>query len=245
MSFEFDEYENIFGHPQVYKSLKLFPVRVKDMREFNSSIDVLTEMKNWSNDTGIIKMSYLKYLYFNLDIESKMYIAGKLDVKRKTEKLNSIFRLCLGENTSYKFVPHKKDIKIEINGKSFTSKGFDEIREIIFKQNKITHDDFMSEDFAKEFSRFVKLKQKNPPTVEELIVSYRVAMKLPYEEIYNLTVHQLYTDLQRYQLLKNFEVYTYPMLKSGKESEYWIKHVDNNPYGGMFCGVDDIANKIN
>jgi hypothetical protein len=244
MKFEFNEYENVFGHPQIYKGVEIYPIVVRDMKEFNNCISVLTEMKNWSDDMEIIKMSYLTYLFANLDIESKMYVSGKLKEKPKTKRFQTIMRLCFGEDVTYKFSIEKNKVKIEINGELFSGKQFDEVRSIIFKQNRINHDDYMSQDFANEFERFLKLKQKNPPTLEEMIVSYRVAMKLPYEEIYNVTIYQLYADLQRYQLLKNFEVYTYPMLKSGKEPDNWIKHVVTDPYEGMFCGVDDIANKI-
>jgi len=65
-------------------------------------------------------------------------------------------------------------------------------------------------------------------TLEERIIAYHCVSGMKYEDIEQLTIYQFNKGLERMQLIKNFEVYTYPLLKGGSTNQIqdWLMHIE-------------------
>lgn len=83
---------NVFDEEFNYKSLKLYPIKLRDYFKFQLFSECLILEKNSVPDVKIIQMTYLQYLYHmknenNLLIE-KLYGLLQLAMKRDDFKLS-------------------------------------------------------------------------------------------------------------------------------------------------------------
>lgn len=72
---ELAELRSIMGKPTVYKGIKIYPVKVKDMIPFNTTIGLLTINKNETGNLEAIRMSYLDYL-IGIFIQDPSFLKG-------------------------------------------------------------------------------------------------------------------------------------------------------------------------
>lgn len=216
--------DNVFGKPAKYKNIKIYPVKIKDSIYFNNNIGCLTINKNKIQDVNIIKMSYLMFLYY----------AG-YQMPELINMLHSILTMVF-KDQKYDIKFDNETLFIEINNVKINEYEFDIIKNIICKQNLILlNDKILDPDLEarlKEAEDFL-LKKDKSATLEERIIAYHCVTGLSYDEIKNLTIYQFNKGLERMQLIKNFEVYTYPLLKSGSgdQIQNWLSHIeDRNIY---------------
>jgi len=232
---------NVWGDPKEYKGLNIYPVKMKDILIFNSVVGCLMIEKNKIPDVNVIKMSYLNFLFLQAEDHPEIIIGLKM-----------LLDLVLKEIT-IKSIDKNNEIILLINEVEIDGNDFEKIRNIIFNQNLIIIDNMMldeeMEKRLREAEEFLASKEK-PATLEERIFSYGAMTHKPYQDIKEMTIYQFNKELERLNLIKNFEVYTYPMLKGGNSEgiTHWLSHI---PERGRYDNVlinrsefNNIANSI-
>jgi hypothetical protein len=219
-----DDYNHTFSKPVVYKEVKIYPVKIENIIEFYSAINCLLLEKNKIPDPAIIKMSYLDFVFMiaNEDIRLINSLYDLLQLVLKEQSFDFDFK-----NNKIYLIVDIENKKIEIN-----SNEFENIRKVIFKQNLIKYDEkLLSPELEKRFKEveeFLEQKNGKSATFSELVTSYHVGIGLKYSDIEDLTIWQFYKGLERLSLKEDFEVYTYPLLKSGESEKikHWLSHVE-------------------
>jgi len=234
-----NDLNDAWGLPYLYKNVPIYPIKMKNCSQFYEYVNCLLLEKNKTSDIQIIKMSYLRFLfyigYYMIDEKGNKfdYLLINFD-----KLMNLIFQ-------NYKIDIIKDNIYIKVNDMSnneisFSEQDFEKIRKIIFKQNliKFTEEilDYEIEQKIKEAEEFLATRNNDNSTLEENIFSFAASMnKLP-EEIMELTIYQFNKILERKNLLKTWEVYSYPALKSGEQDKikHWLSHI---PERGLYDHV--------
>ncbi len=226
-SFEFQNFNNVFGKPTLYKNINIYPVKLTHAQEFYNSIQILLIPKNKFKEIEIIKMSYLRFLLVLIYQGHPNIMESLQSLLHLTLKAESIdFR----ENKSGKLILLVND-KYEI-----TEKDFDKIKKIIFEQNLITVDDeILDEELErkiKEAREFLQKRNTKIANLEQQIVAYHCAFTMPYEEIEKLTIYQFHKGIERMTLIKTADVIQNAkfsgMVSFKDESNLpnWLSHID-------------------
>lgn len=149
-------------------------------------------------------------------------------------------RLWDSNSTEYKELCDFMDMATVIfNDKTvkLRERDFDNIKDIILKQNAIEIDnDDMHPDLKKKVHEAMKLLARRSGiqegTIEEQIISYKVMMKFEsYEPIKNMTIYQFRKELQRLDLAIDYKIYKTAemsgMVEFKKPIPHWRSHIDS------------------
>jgi len=232
---------DVFGKPTEYKSIKIYPVKIVDILDFYTNVNCLTINKNKIPDVEIIKMSYLLFLFVISHKEPEFL-----------EMLFKILNMVL-KDQEFTLGFENEQLIFKVNDIIITDYEFDNIRDIILKQNLLSIEQILDpqlEKRLKEAEEFMSNKNKSA-SLEERIVAYHCVSGMKYEDIEQLTIYQFNKGLERMQLIKNFEVYTYPLLKggSGDKIQDWLIHIEERgKYDHLLISESEfgkITNNIN
>jgi len=241
-----DNLNNTWGLPVIYKTLSIYPVKMKDCDIFYNSINCLLIEKNKSQDIQILKMSYLYFLFYigmNATDESGYKFSYLID------NLKDILSLVFQEDK----IMWKSDnnrIFIVIKNIELNEQDFDNIKKIILSQNLIKYSenilDAELEQKIKEAEEFLAQRNNDNATLEENIFAFAASMNKFPDEIKELTIYQFKKILERKNLLKTWEVYLYPALKGGEQDKikHWLSHIpEQGMYDHVIMSMDEF-NKI-
>lgn len=235
-----DNLDDVWGNPYNFKNINIYPIKMKDCNNFYEYVTCLTIDKNKIQDIQILRMSYLRFLFF-----IGLYARDDNDdnFQYLIEKLEKLLNLVFRNNVNFYFEEEK--IFILVDDIKLNEVHFDKIRKIILKQNLIPiNEDNLDPEIEralKEAEEFLSARN-NSPTLEETIVSYHIATGIPYREIKNLTIYQFKKGIERLDLMKTWEVYTYPALKSGESEKikHWLSHIpEKSIYDGLVMSMED------
>lgn len=209
---------NVFGKPTEYKSIKIYPIKINNMLEFYENVNCLTINKNKIPDVEVIKMSYLLFLITLSQKEPEI-----LEMLYRT--LNMVLK-----DQKYELGFQNEKLKLKVNDIIISDFDFDNIKNIILKQNLLNIEQILDPELEKrlkEAEEFMSSRNKSA-TLEERIIAYHCVSGMKYEDIEQLTIYQFNKGLERMQLIKNFEVYTYPLLKGGSTNQIqdWLMHIE-------------------
>lgn len=246
-----------FDLPVEYKNLKLYPVTMKDYFSFNTFSECLTVDKNSIPDPKVISMTYLEYIYYSIgDKEIKVPYLFLFD---------RLLSLCLKDDDSfsnieesinrYSFDKENKAIFI-IKDKIYDSEDFENIKEIISKQNKIEQiDENISKEvrdsleMARDFKR--KLSGNRPGSIEDYIVSLSVATGWRVEEIYSMPIKRFLKCIERMDNLINYQIYMTASMsgfiefKDKTSIKHWLSSLeDEDKYSDVSLDLEDVQDKI-
>lgn len=247
-----------FDLPVEYKNLKLYPVTMKDYFSFNTFAECLTIDKNSIPDPKVISMTHLEYIYYSTE-----------DEKIKVPYLflfDRLLSLCLKDDdsfsnmeesirTKYNYDKDEKPIFI-IQGKTYYSEDFDNIKEIISKQNKIEQiDENISKEvrdsleMAREFKR--KISGNKPGSIEDYIISLSVATGWKVEEIYSMPIKRFLKCIERMDNLINYQIYMTASMsgmvefKDKTAIKHWLSSLeDEDKYSDVSVDLEEVQDKI-
>jgi len=235
------EFNCAFGFPVNYKGLDIYPVRMKDSLKFEKYITCLLLDKNQSRDINIIKMSNLRFIMFLFHCDNKNY--GFL-----IEYFEKLIDLFFKEKVIFK--EKKGSLYFSIKDIELHENELDKIKEIIFNQNLLKLpekiEDSELEKSLREAKEFMAARNKSA-TLEERIISYHISTGINYNNISELTIYQFNKGIERLNLLKDFEVYTYPALKGGQgeKIKHWLSHIpEKGLYDDVCMSVDELKNNL-
>lgn len=242
----YDETKDIFGLPQTYKNIEFYPVKINEIEMKKILYRLFFQPKNYIPDKQILKMSYIKFLFFivqeicnhndmNFDIEKELikflkHITHKEKIVYKIEDYESI------DNFNDKFF-----INIVIDDVIFTEQDFENIREIILQQNgsSIEYVEGYLPDLEKKLE-FLNKTTSDLDFKDEMYI-FCALTGLSEEQAGEKTIYQFKNRLEREVLLKEYELFK-PLEVSGqitsKNKEELFKHylshiTQKNRYGSI------------
>lgn len=242
-----DKYEVYFtfDQPVPYKTLKIYPVLMKDFIWFNGLVDCLTIDKNSIPDVKVIQMSYLEYL-FESDTEENKNIA----------RLDALLKLVLRDDVviSYGLNENKKPV-IKIGDDLFDGNDFENIKEIICLYNDVEIVDDMIEksirDNIKEAERLrMKISGNKMANLEEQIIAIMISTALRMEDISNLSIRKFSKALARidhklhYQIYMNASMSGMVKFKDKSVLKHWLSDLSKPNAKDSMVSLDDFKNKM-
>lgn len=247
----YEESRNIWGMPQIYKGISLYPIMLKDNRYIHLFYELFTHPKNYIPEKEIIKMSYLKFLVYVISSYMKM------DVPAMENKLLDF----LG------YVLHTKQIgfEMEFEGETYDLKSlrfflkvgearlnefdFDCLREIVLAQNGLSIE--YVEEFKPELEKSLDflMRKHAEITFEDEVTTFCALAGISLENAGAYTLYQYKKQYQRLLLLEEYRLYQ-PLLASGQvelksgEIKHFGSHVKQpRRYDGLLISTDEFTAK--
>lgn len=240
--------ELYFDQPIVYKNLSIYPVTMKDYLDFHWLVSCLLIDKNSIPDVNIISMSYLKFLYYQSSSQDKPYVY----------MLKALLCMVLHLDLNYeiRFYINNDKAFFNIDNVEYNSADFDNIVDIIFEQNCISHiDESIQKELRDEFERAQRYRQQQNNqkicSLEEQMICVMISTPLDMESIYKLTIRKFEKILQRVDAKMHYQIYLSASMsgmvefKDKNAIKYWMSDLskDDN-YSDVKVDIDDMKNKI-
>lgn len=240
--------ELYFDQPIVYKNLSIYPVTMKDYLDFHWLVSCLLIDKNSIPDVNIISMSYLKFLYYQSSSQDKPYVY----------MLKALLCMVLHLDLNYeiRFYINNDKAFFNIDNIEYNSADFDNIVDIIFEQNCISHiDESIQKELRDEFERAQRYRQQQNNqkicSLEEQMICVMISTPLDMESIYKLTIRKFEKILQRVDAKMHYQIYLSASMsgmvefKDKNAIKYWMSDLskDDN-YSDVKVDIDDMKNKI-
>jgi hypothetical protein len=228
----YSELKSVFGMPQVYKGLELFPLKIKDFMFHEQFYQLFTYPQSSlsSKYPEIFKMSYLKFLFYVLD---KMLNPDQDPDKSIEKKLQEFMN----------YITHRRDIKfsketigdtnffitMKVGRNNFTENDFKNIREIILEQNGI------SIDFVEEYNEMLERdleflhKDIDKYDFKDQIFALGALLHKDIKDIESNTLYQMKNLLESASNLQAYLLQTIPLTEAGENYKFqqMIKHLGN------------------
>lgn len=221
----YDTGNDIFGHPQVYKTISFYPIKLKDVKYQKLFYQIFAHPKSYIANRDILRASYLKfYLYViqpNLGIvEDNIMNDLETMIKYLTHCEKVIFTYIETGIPGFESIK----IKMTIDGVDFTEIEFDNIREIVLQQNGLSIE--YIEEYNPQLEETLSFVNRHSSIeFEDEIFTYSVLMKVPLSDIEEYSLYQFRMSFEKLLTLKEYDLYK-PLVVSGqitlKEGE--IKH---------------------
>jgi hypothetical protein len=195
----------IFDDPIPFKSLLLYPIRMKDYLMFMAYSDCLTIDKNSIPDTKVIGMSYLEYI-----------LSGSTTENLWVGKLDRILRLCLNDKDGKRDIKYGYDenqkIFISIDGEKINGSDFDELKEIICEQQAIELEDYtIQKEVRDALKKAQEFKNRSSGAkmagLEDQILCLVASTAMSVEDVSGLTIRKFTKLLERVDAKLHYEIY--------------------------------------
>jgi hypothetical protein len=232
-----EDYYFIYDDPYDYKGIKIYPVTMRNYLEFNSCISCLLLEKNREPDIDIIRMTYLDYLFL---IQSRSQ-----DNKVFLDMVQYLLLMVLRDQyyEFWKDIDGKYYFTINQNNDvKYYGHDFDNIKEIILKQNGINHEEiFLDEKIEQALKDAQEYKSKHSikfADLEEQMITYHLYNGYDYEKIYNLTIRKFNKTIQRMMLMEDYKILKTAevsgVVEFKEEIKYFLSHIEPQ---GRFDGL--------
>lgn len=196
----------LYNYPIPLGNTLLYPVKMKDILNFQTLSSSITVRKNSVfSDKNILKMTYLDFLFYcNKNFE--------LAEQYKIKELPFLYEWC---HELLKLVFKEQEVYIGkdygafmVNDLEIDSELFDAIRKIIIIQNDIDFDidEFINFEAEQALNRARNLLDKDSSTIEDYIDSYVVATKSSDKEVSELTIRKFYRYIRRINMFEDYKI---------------------------------------
>ena len=179
-----------FNKPYEFKGVTFYPIPLGRIVEFYDCLEVLTIKQERTKDKTLMKLPYLWFLVYASENSGKY---GKLEYGMFVPLLYALLELVTKSTDIDVKVIRKEDgrykkCSLYINEIEFSANDFTEIRQLIFRQNGIEHDDsFVNEDAERAVieGKLFDMKKSGfiPPTLDDLINKFCIYMKKSKREV--------------------------------------------------------------
>jgi hypothetical protein len=209
------EYD-IFGLPQEYRGIKLYPILLKDLEYQDLFYKVFAHPKNYIPNVEVLKSSYLKFLLYVISPISKQNMIDDflkvLKYITKKDDIKVLYRLINDKNDLSSI-----ELKVSIDGIEIDEYEFEDIREIVLEQNNLSIEYVESYNPELEVHLEFINKDSSDITLQDQIFTLCAIMKIPLSEISNYTLFQFGNIMEKVLVLREFDLYK-PLLVSGQIS---------------------------
>ena len=255
MEYEYVEENDVWGFPQVYKNIKFYPIKLSDSFTEKLFYRIFCYPKEYIKEKEIIKLSYLKYIFYYVPL------ATKKEPQTVQDDIENFFKtICKTDDVflgaqKLPFIENEIDsllLTIRINGVSFQEEDFNILREIILKQNGTSLK--YIEDFdptLEDKLNWVNRKTEDV-TFEDQLLTFCALSKIPVcdNSLKDMTLYQFKKSFQRLALLLEYEN-LFPLeisgqikSKTGKEIvKHYMSHIgQEGRYDSILISKDEFIN---
>jgi hypothetical protein len=241
----YKEENDIFGLPQEYKGLKLYPLLLRELYFQSLFYRFFAYPKNYIKDEAIKKMSYLKYiliiLQFSVNKEgtemSDGLIALLAHITRLNVSLESKFMTGTGNINDL-------IIKIKIGDNYYSEEDFDNIREMVLEQNGLSID-YVESYIPDLEKKLAFINRSSELDMRDEIFIFCCLAGRTINEIEKYTLYQFKEHFDRISVVKNYEMYR-PLeasgqitLKSGEIKHYFYHSKKRGRYDSILIPKDN------
>lgn len=236
----------IFGKPKYLVGIgEIFPIRLNDLDEFNEVSGLLYISRNHfeSNNIPLLDLLFLSADHLKTTKENIVL------------SLEKLFSLVLRKDVF--FVVDKRDDDA-ISRYSFfidehhsiSNKNYDELRQIVMKQNLMFEQKVFKDKIVQEWAnKVIEAKSKNSAkiTTEDIITTVSVYKGIDYDKLKDYTIYQLYADFYRVRKIKKHESDIIFRSVSDKVTiEDFAEEIQmfKNPYDDLFVSKSKLS-KLN
>lgn len=248
----YDEINDIWGLPQNYKGIDIYPIKLIDTKYKNIFYRLFAYPKNYIPDKLILKMSYLKFILY---VIQSMFPVDEYNIQEqltlflkyalKTEDVFIIWNIEDNPQNLEDLV-----LSIKIGDAFFDEWDFDNIREIVLQQNGLSIE--YVEEYNPELEEKLNFENRKNSDVNfaEEIFSFCAVMKKTIYEIQDYTIYQFKKQLERINLLNEYELYK-PLeasgqikMKDGVEIRHYLSHIKKSGrYDSILINKDSYVEK--
>lgn len=244
----------IYDEPVTYKSLKIYPVKMRDLFEFNYAVECLLMDKDSVPDVQVISMTYYDFL---------LYVGNQTEdgLNNPIRKLDILFRLCLGLDRDLKTSPIEygadgKKSAFKIDNVIYYSDDFEKIKDIIIKQNDIdTFDPNIKKETRDMLDKALEMKSKmhgdKQCGIEDQMICLSLASGISLEDIYNLSIRKFKKYIKRADYKIHYEIYKMAAMigfvefKDKNFPKHWMVDLDSgDKYSDVLVSFDSVSDKI-
>lgn len=239
LKLNYDEGNDIFGFPQIYKSLKLYPIKIKDQNILNLFYRIMAHSKNYIPDVNVLKMSYLKFVIYviasNMNIELEKMAD---DIKKFMEYITKDKVEIYVKDTNFQGID-SFNIIMKIGDIEFNEFDFDNIREIVLEQNGLSIEYIEEYEPSLEESLNFMNRESRDLTFLDEIFTFSIISGITLKQLEDYTIFQFKNSMEKIMILKEFDLYK-PLvvsgqieLKSGEVKHYLFHSAKNGRYDSI------------
>jgi ribosomal protein S16 len=231
---DYDEYNDVWGLPQIYKGIKFYPIKLVDNKYYTLFQKLFTYPKNYIPDKNILKMSYLKYLLYviqnaiNPNGDGSELSIAVIDFLKHVTKQSDV-DITWEEDSRLEGL-EQIIFKIIVGTVVLDENDFDNIREILLEQNGLSIE--YIEEYNPELEEKLKfvVRDSNDITLQDEIFTFCALMNVNIDAIKVYTFYQFRKQLERFAIIKEHDLYR-PLEASGQiklkngEIKHWLSHV--------------------
>ena len=243
----YDEDKSIFGLPQLYRGLELYPLKIKDFYYHDLLYSLFSYPQSAISNKypEIYKMSYLKFILYVLETITNPIEELKTIEERLQKFMNFITKrrdiVFLRNNP--KALVENLIILMKVGGKTFTESDFQNIREIILEQNgtSIEYVDEYNEELEKDLEFAYKTTEKY--NFKDQVFALGSLLHKSTSEISDYTLYELKNSLESASALQAYLIQAVPLTEVGKEYQFqsFMKHLTHK---GRYDDVLDDVDKF-
>lgn len=231
---------NILQKPTfINKVGDIYPIRIKDWDEFEKHLNILMLSKKHLevNSEEDIPLLHRIVLGYQDDIVN--------------QSLCEIFNLITRTSTFELEVTHENYYFINRNKQIVDSDNYEEIRNIVLRQNLLFEPKVYKTKLMQEWAeRVLQARKKNAAniTMEDMITTIAVISGKHYKDIAKYSIYQLQSEFQRINKIKQYEtisiLYANPYAASEVKLDHFAEYLDmySDPYADLFKSKDKLTN---
>lgn len=245
----------VFKDNDVYITIENNKLRLNFAEKLSDKIDKLKQ------DVQVLKSAKLILSLFDL-LEESDYQNINTFYDKMSDIISDKLKSCDSKSIRYKDLCEFWDMIVRMmnnyNVIKLKEKDFDNLKKIILEYNAVqVPDENLHPKLRQKIQEAMQLMAKRQKykegTMEEQIISYKTEMRLSsYEPIKNMTIYQFRKELQRLDLIKDYQIYKTAemsgMVTFKQPIPHWRSHVSNKPdYSSVLMDkrqFDNMTNKM-
>jgi hypothetical protein len=210
---KFIEKAYTFDYPIVYKNLKIYPIKMQNIFEFNFSIHCLLldqfNDKDVNENFSILQMSFLDYLFYynerHPDYEVMYLLIQLLSICLQIDFFDDKNAIQVKQDEKNRHI-------LNIGGVEINGNDFENIRRIICQQNNIDTtifdlDPLVREQLNKTIAVQNSLAKDETCSLEEQVLTIMLLTGLDEKQIANLSIRKFRKILDRADLMMHYQIY--------------------------------------
>jgi len=241
----YDEALDIWGYPQDYRGIKIYPILLKDIKYQKIFYEIFCRPKLYIAEKTVLKSSYLKFLIYiiqsTVNPEGHEILDDLVDILKYLTKKEVfiVYQEIDGEGLD------SIELTLIIGDQKFYESDFEDIREIVLEQNGLSIS--YIEDYSPEMEQHLQFynRKSEDLSLQDEIFTYCALQKMSVKELENYTIFQFKNSMEKVLVLKEFDLYK-PLLvsgqielKSGEIKNYLYRSIKNGRYDSIKVDVAD------
>jgi hypothetical protein len=247
----YKDQNDIFGQPQIYKGIKLYPILLKDLDMQDMFYKVFARPKNYIPNVEILKTTYLKFLIYALSDafgpNGDEVVNGIVNILKYITKEDNV-EILFKKTDGVGFDSIK--LALMVGETQLTEDDFASMREIILEQNNLSIE--YVESYNPELEVHLEFINRNVADIslQDQIFTFCAIMKIALSEVEKYTLYQFSNLMEKLLTLKEYDLYK-PLLasgqitlKSGDDIKHFLYHSKKSGrYDSVLVGVDAFMEK--